>query len=175
MVGWILLAAFIGIPLAEIAIFIEVGGAIGVWATVALVVATAILGTTLLRIQGLATLARARAQFEAQTMPVRELFDGACLLFAGALLLTPGFITDAVGFLLLVPPLRETLRRRIWAAMQRRGAVHVDAHVEGHVMGGVHPDEPGRSPPIIDAEYQEIDETDPPADDTPWGRPHGDR
>lgn len=152
MAGLILLAALIGVPLAEIALFIEVGGAIGTWPTVALVVLTALIGTALLRQQGLATLGRARAELARQALPVRELFDGACLLFAGALLLTPGFLTDAVGFLLLVPPLRAALRRFLAGYLQRHGAVHVYHQDPGAQNGG------GET--VIEGDYQEAD--DPP-------------
>ena len=100
----VLLAAFILVPLIEIAVFIKVGGWIGLWPTLALIVLTAVLGTWQLRAQGIATLARARSQMERGVMPARELFDGLCLLVAGALLLTPGFVTDAMGGLLFVPP-----------------------------------------------------------------------
>jgi UPF0716 protein FxsA len=104
------LIAFLAVPVVEIALFIQVGGWIGLWPTLALIVFTAVLGTYLLRQQGLATLARARASMSRHEFPVNEVFDGACLLFAGALLLTPGFLTDAVGALLLLPPFRNAIR-----------------------------------------------------------------
>ena len=107
----LLLAAFIGVPLLEIAVFIEVGDRLGLWNTLAVVILTAFIGTWLLRIQGLATLARARGQIDQGVLPTSELFDGLCLLFAGALLLTPGFVTDTVGFALFVPQLRNLLRQ----------------------------------------------------------------
>ena len=115
-----MLGAFILVPLIEIAVFIQVGGWIGLWPTLALIVLTAVLGTWQLRAQGIATLARARSQMERGVMPARELFDGLCLLVAGALLLTPGFVTDAVGGLLFVPPLRDFLRRMIGRHLLRR-------------------------------------------------------
>ena len=90
-------------PIVEIAVFIQVGGLIGLWPTLAAIVLTALIGTALLRQQGLATLARAQREMAAQRLPVRELFDGICLLLAGALLLTPGFVTDAIGGALLMP------------------------------------------------------------------------
>ncbi|MCZ6846407.1 MAG: FxsA family protein, partial [Alphaproteobacteria bacterium] len=89
MALWFLLA-FIGVPLVEIALFIKVGGLIGLWPTIAIVIATAVAGTALIRRQGLNTLQRAQQEMDAQRLPVRELFDGICLIFAGAMLLTPG-------------------------------------------------------------------------------------
>src|SRR3546814_8451455 len=96
----ILLAAlFIGMPLLEIAVFIQVGSAIGVWPTIALTVATTLAGSLLLRAQGLATLLRARAQMDKGELPAREMFEGVCLVLAGGLLTVPGFVTDTLGLL----------------------------------------------------------------------------
>ena len=147
--GILLLAAFIGVPLVEIAVFIQVGGMIGLWPTLALVVLTAVLGTWQLRAQGLATLLSARDQVERGALPTRELFDGACLLVAGALLLTPGFVTDGAGFLLFVPPVRDILRRYL--------ARHVSMRVQtqGFVDGGA-ARPPGANGPIIDGEYRDV-------------------
>ncbi len=147
MTLWILLA-FIGVPLIEIALFIEVGGLIGLWPTIAIVIVTAMAGTALIRHQGLSTLQRAQQEMEAQRLPVRELFDGVCLLFAGALLLTPGFLTDAVGFTLLVPPLRRLLGRYVWRALQNAKGVHFE-------MASNRPFEDPRGP-IVDTDAVEI-------------------
>jgi UPF0716 protein FxsA len=108
-VGFIILAFFIGVPILEIAVFIEVGERIGLGWTLASVVATAIIGTVLLRYQGFATLARAQQQMSDGRPPVMELLEGVGLLIAACLLLTPGFVTDAAGALLLVPPIRRFL------------------------------------------------------------------
>lgn len=108
------------VPVLEIAIFIVVGSHIGVLATVLLVVATSVAGAALLRIQGLGTLARIRAQVDRGALPDRELAHGAMILVAGLLLLMPGFLTDAIGLLLFIPPLRDVawrlLRSRIVVA-----------------------------------------------------------
>lgn len=146
----LILALFIGVPLIEIYLFIQVGGWIGVWPTIGLVVLTAIIGTTLLRQQGLATLARARSELDQERLPVRELFDGVCLVFGGALLLTPGFMTDAFGFALLLPPLRAILGRGVWAAMARSRNVHFSVYGArpGPGPGG----RAGRGGPVIDGE-----------------------
>lgn len=97
------------VPLTEVYLFIRIGGAIGALPTVGLVVFTAVLGVTLLRRQGLQALARVRRSLDAGELPALELVEGVILLLAGALLLTPGFFTDAVGFGLLVPRLRRRL------------------------------------------------------------------
>ncbi len=106
---FVLLALFIGVPLIEIAAFIQVGQIIGLGWTLVCVVLTAIAGTMLLRHQGFATLSRAQAQIQSGRPPVLEMLEGVCLLIAACLLLTPGFVTDAVGALLLIPPIRRYL------------------------------------------------------------------
>jgi len=102
---------FLCIPLIEIAVFIEVGDQLGLWPTIGIVVLTAMLGAMLFRIQGLATLRQAQASLATNVFPAREVFNGLCLLVAGTLLITPGFVTDSLGFLLFFPPFRYFLRR----------------------------------------------------------------
>lgn len=145
-----LLILFILVPLIEIFLFIEIGGRIGVGATVALVVVTAVLGTTLLRQQGLAVFRRAQESLGRGEVPVAEVFDGLCLLVAGAVLLTPGFLTDAVGIVLFVAPFRRWLGR----ALIRR--IHVDG-------GGGRRDGPADK--IIEGEYRHV----PPDDEDDGG------
>ncbi|MCB1339277.1 MAG: FxsA family protein [Maritimibacter sp.] len=112
-----LLLLFIAIPLIEIALFIQVGGVIGLWWTLAIVLATAILGSWMVRQQGALALRQLQQSFHALNDPTEPLAHGAMILFSGALLLTPGFFTDALGFLLLIPPVRhwvyEKLRQRV--------------------------------------------------------------
>lgn len=121
----IILLALVLVPVAEIAVFIEVGGRIGLGSTLLLVVLTAIAGTALLRHQGLATLARAQQSLERNEFPVNQVFDGLCLLVAGALLLTPGFVTDGLGLLLFAPPFRALLKRFAWTQMVQSGHFHM--------------------------------------------------
>lgn len=97
----------LAIPLAEIAAFVVIGGQIGVVATLAMIVVTAIIGSILLRVQGFSLIARIQAETDAGRIPGRELVHGVMILIAGVLLLTPGFITDTLGFLLFVPALRD--------------------------------------------------------------------
>jgi UPF0716 protein FxsA len=106
----VLLVAFVVVPLVEIALLFWVGQMIGFWATLALVIVTAFLGSTLVSRQGRETYLQVRLEMAEGTVPSRSLAHGAMILVAGALLLTPGFMTDVVGFALLVPQVREALR-----------------------------------------------------------------
>ena len=112
-----LFVAFLLVPLIEIGLFIQVGGLIGLWPTLGIVILTAIIGTYLVRSQGLAAMNSLRGSFSRLEDPSEPLAHGAMILLAGALLLTPGFFTDVVGFALLAPPVRHGvisyLRKRI--------------------------------------------------------------
>lgn len=107
------LAAIILLPLIEITVFIWVGGAIGVLPTVLLTVLTAVAGTMMLRQQGLSLLMRMQGELDAGRAPGSDLMHGAMIVIASLFLLIPGFVTDAIGLLLFVPPLREMLARFI--------------------------------------------------------------
>lgn len=111
----VLFLLFITIPLIEIYLLIQVGSVIGAPLTIALVVLTAVLGAFLLRFQGLMTLQRVQQALARGELPTVPMLEGAVLLVCGALLLTPGFFTDALGFLGLVPPLR---RRAVLAFLE---------------------------------------------------------
>ena len=104
-----LFVLFVLVPIVEIYLLIQVGGLIGALPTVALVLLTAAVGAAMLRQQGLATLARARRALDSGQPPARELMEGVILLLGGAMLLTPGFVTDALGFFCLVPRSRQWL------------------------------------------------------------------
>lgn len=151
--GAILFIALVGVPLIEIAVFIEVGGTIGLWPTLAIIVITAIVGTALLRQQGLSTLHSAQREMEAGRMPVRELFDGVCILAAGAFLLTPGFVTDAVGLALMVPPVRTVLGRWLWQAVATRGHFEFRTHRRKQPRDG--------DQTTIEGEFHEVDDARP--------------
>lgn len=140
----LLLLALILIPLVEIGLFIEIGGAIGALATIALVIITAVLGVALLRLQGFITLARIREKLDQGEIPATDLAEGLILLVAAVLLLTPGFFTDAVGFLSLVP----ALRRPIAVYLLHYLATH-------HRRSGQ-----GRTTVIIDGEVVDVDATE---------------
>lgn len=102
---------FIAMPVLEIFLLIQVGSAIGALATIAIVIFTAILGTWMLRAQGLSTLARAQNRLSGGEVPAFEMMEGLALAVGGALLLTPGFVTDAIGFACLLPFTRSLLVR----------------------------------------------------------------
>ena len=119
--GPLALALFVAVPVTELYLLIQVGGVIGALPTIGLVLLTAAVGVSLLRQQGMATLARARERIDAGTLPAAELLEGVALLVAGALLLTPGFVTDTIGVLLLIPASRRALVR----ALIDRGVIHV--------------------------------------------------
>lgn len=95
------------VPMLEIAAFVIIGGEIGVFYTLTLIVVTAIIGSILLRIQGFGLLAKIQADMGAGKVPAREMVHGLMIMIAGVLLLTPGFVTDGCGFLLFIPPIRD--------------------------------------------------------------------
>jgi len=107
----LLVVLFIVVPIAELAVLIQIGQLIGVWWTIALLVADAVLGSLLARSQGRITWRRFNEAVSAGRPPAREVMDGALVLFGGALLLTPGFLSDILGIVLLLPPTRAIVRR----------------------------------------------------------------
>ena len=120
----LLVAALVSIPLAELYVLLEVGRSIGAGTTIGLVVLTAVLGAWLLRWQGLATMARAQAALNAGELPAVELVEGLILLLTGVMLLTPGFITDVIGFICLLPAIRRRIARGFAARMIARNVQH---------------------------------------------------
>ena len=115
-----LVVLFILVPIAELYVIIQLGHAIGVLNTLGVLVLISFAGAWLMRREGLNTLRRAQRQVDAGVVPGRELVDGALILLAGALLLAPGFITDAVGLLLLLPPVRAGVRATVRRRLERR-------------------------------------------------------
>ncbi|MCB2116594.1 MAG: FxsA family protein [Rhodobacteraceae bacterium] len=144
-----LLIAFIAVPLIEIGLFIQVGGLIGLWPTLGIVLLTAIAGTWLVRMQGAQALAQLRGSLNDLSDPTEPIAHGALILLAGALLLTPGFFTDACGILLLIPPVRSA----VLAYLARR------VRVERFTVGGGYRRDPHR-PDVIDGEFYEMPEDD---------------
>ncbi|MGR3502103.1 FxsA family protein [Pseudaestuariivita sp.] len=168
---WLFLA-FLMVPLIEIALFIQIGGAIGLWPTLGIVVLTAIAGTLLVRAQGALALGQLRGSLSQLQDPSGPLAHGAMILFAGALLLTPGFFTDAVGFSLLLPPVRDAV---IKFAKQR---------ITMHAMpmgDQAQPNPRGPQPrqsDVIDGDFTEVREepqpdVEPPEVKRPTHRPSG--
>jgi UPF0716 protein FxsA len=132
---WLLV--FFLTPIIEMYLLIRVGGYIGAWPTIGLVMLTAVVGVALLRVQGLSTLTRGMGRLEGGELPAREMAEGILLAVAGALLITPGFCTDAAGFLMLVPPVRAAVARRMLARVVMVGP-------GGPGPGGFGPGGPGR-------------------------------
>jgi UPF0716 protein FxsA len=115
-----LLLLFIIVPIAELAVIIQVGQEIGVWWTIALLIADSLLGSLLMRAQGRAAWRRFAEATQARRVPAREVLDGALIILGGALLLTPGFLTDIAGLALLLPPSRAVIRALLVRRLGRR-------------------------------------------------------
>ncbi|MDP9071933.1 MAG: FxsA family protein [Actinomycetota bacterium] len=114
---------FLVVPFVELFIILQVGRAIGALNTIAVLVVVSVVGAWLVKREGLGVLRRARRRLDAGAVPGRELVDGVLILFAGALLLTPGFLTDLLGVLLLVPPVRGAIRVAVSRVLHRRVAL----------------------------------------------------
>jgi UPF0716 protein FxsA len=141
-----LLIAFIAVPMIEIALFIQVGGFIGIWWTLLIVLLTAVAGSYLVRNQGLRELGNLQRSFSELKDPTEPLANGAMILFAGALLLTPGFFTDVVGLSLLVPSVRRAAF--LWAQSRIK--------VRNFEMGAGPVPQPEPKDGIIDAEFEDV-------------------
>lgn len=154
------------VPILEIAMFITIGGQIGVLLTLAMIFLTAIIGTMLLRHQGFQVIREIQEKSKDGGIPGKALVHGAMLLVAGILLLTPGFVTDTVGFLLFVPPLRE----RLWSFLKTR--VNLDIVTSAGPMGPGSPPSQGTSSkgPTIDLDSTEYGPANP---DSPWNDRQG--
>ena len=121
-----LFLVFVIVPLVELYLLIQVGEVIGAPATIGLVIATALLGAALARREGLRTFLAIQETVAAGRLPTDDLIEGVMILLAGLLLLTPGFLTDAIGFLVLIPPTRRRLRRYLVAWFKRRADMHAN-------------------------------------------------
>jgi UPF0716 protein FxsA len=137
----LLVALFIAVPIAELAVIIQVGQAIGVWWTIAVLVADSILGSLLMRSQGRAVWRRFNAALQSGRAPAREVADGVLVIFGGALLLTPGFLTDVFGLLLLLPPTRAVIRRVFLREAMRRITVTMTSGARMPGRGGARRDD----------------------------------
>tara|TARA_R110002020_G_scaffold47752_12_gene136145 strand:- start:6836 stop:7405 length:570 start_codon:yes stop_codon:yes gene_type:complete len=154
----------LAVPLAEIAAFVVIGGQIGVWATLGMVLLTAIIGSVLLRWQGIGLFNRINAEMRANRIPGRDLVHGVMILIAGVLLLTPGFVTDTLGFLLFVPAIRDAVWRMV------KDKIVVQTMSAGFAAGPRGPDGParggGRVDGVVDLDADEFERhTDP---SSPW-------
>ncbi len=141
-VPWLLVFAFVVMPLVEIYVLIQVGQVIGVWWTILLLIADSILGGWLIRREGGKAWRALTTALNSGTMPAKELADGALILVGGTLMLSPGFVTDALGILLILPFTRPVARRLLTQVVSKRlVAGFVD------VRQGPRPPGPGYRPP----------------------------
>ncbi|MBM7572885.1 FxsA family protein [Aquibacillus albus] len=130
MFRWILLFVLV-VPALEIGIFIWAGGKVGPWWVIFLIILTGVVGAWLARKQGMETLFKARQSIATGQLPHTEIFDGVCILVGAAFLLTPGFITDAIGFCLLLPSTRRPIKRwmqKTLKIMMDKGTVTIINH-----------------------------------------------
>lgn len=137
---------FLIVPFIEIYLLLQIGGIVGVFPTIFLVVSTAIIGASLLRHQGLATLQRFQENLQRGEIPAYEMVEGPILLVGGALLLTPGFFTDVIGFACLIPAARRKIAQYL-----------IEKHL---IQAGVVPGQqkPKAEPGVIEGEYKREDE-----------------
>lgn len=149
-----LLIAFLVVPIVEIYVIVKVGGLLGVLPTVAILLAVSVVGAAVVRHEGRRAWQALNQAVAHGQMPGRELADGALVLTGGALLLTPGFVTDAVGLVLVLPPLRPFVRRALFALARRRARI-IAARAERPQDGAPGPD---RGQPVIRGEV--IDDRD---------------
>lgn len=154
------------VPIVEIAAFIAIGSEIGIGLTLLMILVTAIIGSILLRIQGLSLLQKIQSEISEGNVPGRALGDGAMIVVAGVLLLTPGFVTDAIGFLLFVPGIRGAIWRflasRISVVATETGASASDGFVNGH-------GDFARQGPTIDLDADEFTSGTPDTK-SPWNK-----
>jgi UPF0716 protein FxsA len=130
-----LLILFIAVPIVELAVILQVGGLIGFWPTVGLLIADSILGSVLMRSQGRAAWRSFNAALSSGRPPAREVLDGVLVIFGGALLLTPGFATDLLGLLLLIPPTRAVVRRLLVRRFAGRMVASASSAAFGRARG----------------------------------------
>ncbi|MGB0719978.1 MAG: FxsA family protein [Bdellovibrionales bacterium] len=145
------LVIFVVIPIIELMIFASVSEHIGLLTALLFALLTAVIGGNLVRLQGLQTLFELRKAVEAGRMPMSEIFDGFCLIAAGALLITPGFLTDTIGFALLVPAVRRFLRHVI--KTHSSWAVETTVRQERPFDQSYRP----RDPDVIEGEYERVE------------------
>jgi UPF0716 protein FxsA len=157
----LLVVLFIVVPIVELWVIIQVGQAIGIVPTLIILLADALLGSLLLRHQGRGAWRRFNEALAARRFPAREVADGLMIAVGGTLLLTPGFVTDIFGIVLLVPPTRALVRRllRVWVA--RRFVVVGVGMPGGRPTRGAHSPRPGDRDYDFEGTAEEIDGDEP--------------
>ena len=167
----VLFALFVLIPILEIGTFIQVGSVVGLPLTLLGILLTAVIGAFLVRQQGFKALNDARENMAQQKSPVEQVIHGVFILIAGLLLLTPGFLTDSIGFLFLIPPLRLSIAHKVWAWIKANGSIDIKT---GGISGNPyntssHSQRDRVDGTIIDGEVVKVKETS--KSDTPWQPP----
>ena len=157
----LLVALFVGVPLLEIYVLVQVGQVIGAWWTILLLVVASVVGAWLVRREGGRAWRALNAALQSGRMPGRELADGALILIGGTLMLTPGFATDVVGILLVLPVTRPLARRALTALVGRR---LLSAAVTTYGPGDARRPRPGSGGSVVRGE---VVEDDPPGDERP--------
>ena len=171
----LLFALFILIPIAELYVIVEIAGAIGIWWTLALLIASAVAGAYLLRHQSRAAWRSFRSALSAGRVPAREVLDGALVILGGALLLTPGFLTDIAGIVLLIPPTRDLVAALATRLISRRsGGLGWIAGAASAAGGRTSRTRGGPRPGDIEGTAEEVDGPDPALPGTRGGATAGD-
>ena len=142
----VLVLLFVVVPILELYVLIQIGSAIGVLPTIALLILDSVLGAALMRMQGRAVWLRFNRTLAEGRMPGREVMDGALVIFGGALLLTPGFLSDILGLVLLLPPTRALVRKALVARFAGRLVATASSGAQ-HRMGRIFTFQSGRRPP----------------------------
>jgi UPF0716 protein FxsA len=158
--GLLLFVLFIVVPILELAAIIQIGQAIGVLPTIALLIADSVLGAALMRSQGRAAWRRFNGALAEGRVPGREVMDGALVIFGGALLLTPGFLSDVLGLVLLLPPTRAIVRKVLVARYGSRLVATAASGAGSRVFGfgaGRSPRRAGGFDDVVDASATEVD------------------
>jgi UPF0716 protein FxsA len=155
--AWLLLIAFVIVPLVEIFVLIQVGQVIGAWWTILLLIADSILGTWLIRREGGRAFAALRSALNSGQMPAKELADGALILIGGTLMLSPGFVTDLFGILLILPSTRPVARRLLTGVVTRRlvsagAAAYIPRPGPGSGPGNQQRPHPNPDGPVVEGE-----------------------
>jgi len=156
----IFIILFLVIPIVEIYILLEVGGIIGAFPTIILVVLTAVIGAGLLRQQGVSTLARFQQNMGQGKIPAQEMIEGVLLAVGGAFLMTPGFVTDTMGFLCLLPFSRKFIAQNIMKRSAGKMKAGVGAQMGGFTYQSYSEREPN-DPNVVEGEFTEIEENPP--------------
>jgi UPF0716 protein FxsA len=151
-----LIALFVLLPMVELALLLQIGKLIGLVPTIALIVATGVLGASLARHQGLATLDRMRSALAEGRLPHREIVEGVLILVAGAVLLTPGVLTDIAGFSLLVPEVRRLTAQYLLRRFENKLVDGATAFSFANSPQSRSEDQPG----VVDVEYRVADTDD---------------